>query len=130
MLRTLVANDDEPISMAVCTLSPVRIQSLIPALCRISMASGTPSCSLSSSAVAPKIVSECSICSLAFSISSSLSLIDDVAASYILDHWKYSSSVRYRYAMHSVLSPPFANASISREVSSFKRVSWSAASRS
>lgn len=41
--------------MAVSTLSPVRTQVLIPARARLWMVSGTPTCSLSSMAVAPRI---------------------------------------------------------------------------
>lgn len=42
-----------PILMAVSCLSPVRIQILMSAFIRVSIVSGTRSCSLSSIAVAP-----------------------------------------------------------------------------
>lgn len=48
-----VHNEISPILMAVSCLSPVRIQILMSAFIRVSMVSGTRSCSLSSMAVAP-----------------------------------------------------------------------------
>jgi hypothetical protein len=44
---------EKPMFSAVSSLSPVSIQTFIPALLKSSITSGTPSCSLSSKAVAP-----------------------------------------------------------------------------
>lgn len=44
-------------------LSPVKTQILMPAMAKLAIVCGTPSCSLSSIAVAPKSVRFCSISS-------------------------------------------------------------------
>mmetsp|Transcript_30247 Transcript_30247/g.64356 ORF Transcript_30247/g.64356 Transcript_30247/m.64356 type:complete len:217 (-) Transcript_30247:21-671(-) len=48
------------ISTAVSVLSPVRTQKRMPAALIVSMASGTPSCNLSSMALTPESIKECS----------------------------------------------------------------------
>ena len=57
----LIRLQDRPISVAVCSLSPVKIQTASPALRNDSMASGTPSCSRSSIAVIPRYSNSFSI---------------------------------------------------------------------
>ena len=66
--------------MAVSSLSPVATQILIPAFFKSAIASGTPSCNLSSIAVAPSSTSPPSISSDTRSTSSSRSSIAAVAS--------------------------------------------------
>eukprot|EP00835_Amoeboradix_gromovi_P001252 NODE_53_length_26956_cov_0.387348.p18 type:complete len:101 gc:universal NODE_53_length_26956_cov_0.387348:12581-12883(+) len=80
-----------PMLIAVSTLSPVKTQSLMPALAILSMHSGTPNCSLSSMAVAPSSTRLCSYLFATWSTRSSL-LSNDVAAAFIsLTNVSYSA---------------------------------------
>ena len=71
---------DIPILMAVSCLSPVKTQILIPACCKVWIVSETPSCNLSSIAVAPSKNKSFSINSAAAS-NLSLRLSNEVDAS-------------------------------------------------
>lgn len=70
-----------PILIAVSCRSPVNTQILIPAICNVCIASGTPSCSLSSIAVAPSKNMSFSISSAAWSSASPRPLT--VAAAWV-----------------------------------------------
>ena len=95
--------------MAVSLLSPVRTQSLIPAFSKLAMVSGTPSCSLSSIAVAPTICRSFSI-SYATAVSfESLSSIDVEASLNFVSHSFATLSVRIFTPRTNVRNPSDAN---------------------
>lgn len=71
----LIKRQEYPMLIAVSWRSPVRTQTLIPASIIVWIVSGTPSCNLSSIAVAPMRVKSLSISSAALSSSACLLLI-------------------------------------------------------
>mmetsp|Transcript_20503 Transcript_20503/g.56885 ORF Transcript_20503/g.56885 Transcript_20503/m.56885 type:complete len:361 (+) Transcript_20503:2615-3697(+) len=105
-VRTLV---EYPISMAVSRLSPVNTQSLIPALPSVAMVSGTPTCSLSSMAVAPTMCRSLSSASAASVSFSSRPLMAVAAAVNCSSHSSHCASVRKRTPRTSVRRPSDAN---------------------
>mmetsp|Transcript_101473 Transcript_101473/g.183120 ORF Transcript_101473/g.183120 Transcript_101473/m.183120 type:complete len:244 (+) Transcript_101473:947-1678(+) len=97
---------DFAISIAVSVLSPVSIQICIPIAFNVAMASGTPSCSLSSRAVMPASFRECSIFAEHSVMSRSLSAEDAfLALSYSSCHSSNSARSRALWAITSVRSP-------------------------
>mmetsp|Transcript_36314 Transcript_36314/g.89463 ORF Transcript_36314/g.89463 Transcript_36314/m.89463 type:complete len:244 (+) Transcript_36314:869-1600(+) len=94
-----------PMLMAVSCLSPVSTHTAMPARISCSMHCGTPSCSLSSMAVAPSRMSSFSMISAVASIFSSRFSSDCAAAVYVLFHSAYCASLSSRLARHSVRSP-------------------------
>mmetsp|Transcript_24661 Transcript_24661/g.79373 ORF Transcript_24661/g.79373 Transcript_24661/m.79373 type:complete len:331 (+) Transcript_24661:1233-2225(+) len=99
-----------PMLIAVSCLSPVSIQTLILASRRSRMVSGTPSCSLSSIAVAPTMVQSRSISSAASANNSSRPSIAFAASLYRASHRSASAADSSRLASTSVRSPSEANA--------------------
>mmetsp|Transcript_3683 Transcript_3683/g.9268 ORF Transcript_3683/g.9268 Transcript_3683/m.9268 type:complete len:263 (+) Transcript_3683:1445-2233(+) len=97
-----------PMFSAVSCLSPVSTQILIPALASVAMASGTPTCSLSSIAVAPTMIMSFSISSAAASSAPSLSSSAVVAALCSAFHSDHCSSVSSLLASTRVRSPSVA----------------------
>mmetsp|Transcript_24138 Transcript_24138/g.72508 ORF Transcript_24138/g.72508 Transcript_24138/m.72508 type:complete len:264 (+) Transcript_24138:1077-1868(+) len=101
---------DLAMSTAVSTLSPVNIQSLMPASLMVEIASGTPSCTRSSTAVTPmnfKPFSKRAATSATFS--SLLSSIRFHAAKYSADHASYSALSMLRMPTTRVLKPCWEN---------------------
>uniref|UniRef100_A0A2P2MIH6 Phospholipid-transporting ATPase n=2 Tax=Rhizophora mucronata TaxID=61149 RepID=A0A2P2MIH6_RHIMU len=98
-----------PIFTAVSILSPVKTHILIPACASLSMHSGTPFCSLSSTAVAPRRTSSLSILSAIRSTNTSLSAVTVVLA-FINSVCQvlYSSSPSSRNATTKVRKPASA----------------------
>ena len=69
----VIKPDEKPIFTAVSSLSPVSIQTLMPAFLKLFKASGTPSWRLSWTAVDPRTFKSCSIIFATFSILRALS---------------------------------------------------------
>mmetsp|Transcript_16212 Transcript_16212/g.33275 ORF Transcript_16212/g.33275 Transcript_16212/m.33275 type:complete len:209 (-) Transcript_16212:2063-2689(-) len=84
---------EKPMLIAVSCLSPVRTQSFMPASAKVSIASGTPSCSLSSMAVAPTSVSPTSTSSARASCAACLPSINRLALCHFSLKALNSSSV-------------------------------------
>lgn len=122
-----IKRHDSPILIAVSCRSPVNthtyirapsgtavaeivksVRTLIPAICIVWIASGTPSCSLSSIAVAPRRNMSFSRISAALSSASPRPLIVAAAWSYMPDHVRYSVSGISRDAIHNVRKPSVA----------------------
>mmetsp|Transcript_9554 Transcript_9554/g.24922 ORF Transcript_9554/g.24922 Transcript_9554/m.24922 type:complete len:245 (-) Transcript_9554:1857-2591(-) len=97
-----------PMFSAVSCLSPVSTQILTPALARVAMASGTPTWSLSSMAVAPTTTMSLSTSSAALSSAPSLSSSAVVAALCTASHAAHSSSESSFFPSTSVRSPSVA----------------------
>uniref|UniRef100_A0A2P2MG51 Uncharacterized protein MANES_10G072200 n=1 Tax=Rhizophora mucronata TaxID=61149 RepID=A0A2P2MG51_RHIMU len=97
--------EEYPIDMAVSCLSPVKTHTLIPAILRDSMASGTPSCSLSSMAEAPSILRLFSILLATLRSNAALPIKAVLAASKATCHCSKSESLNSRIPMTSVLNP-------------------------
>mmetsp|Transcript_7012 Transcript_7012/g.17725 ORF Transcript_7012/g.17725 Transcript_7012/m.17725 type:complete len:470 (-) Transcript_7012:1003-2412(-) len=94
--------------MAVSILSPVRTHTFTPACSSDAMASGTPSCSLSSIADTPSTVSPCSTSSASAACASCRPWICSAAASHRANHsWKAPGSSS-RYATYSTRRPSTA----------------------
>mmetsp|Transcript_29973 Transcript_29973/g.87282 ORF Transcript_29973/g.87282 Transcript_29973/m.87282 type:complete len:204 (-) Transcript_29973:1332-1943(-) len=101
---------EKPMLMAVAILSPVRTQSLIPALFRFAIVSGTPSWRRSSMAVAPMRTSSFSMSAAALGISSSRSF--EVAAAFQVSSQSSASALdRVFMARTSVRRPSVAKIS-------------------
>mmetsp|Transcript_14832 Transcript_14832/g.62611 ORF Transcript_14832/g.62611 Transcript_14832/m.62611 type:complete len:244 (-) Transcript_14832:2140-2871(-) len=94
-----------PMLIAVSCLSPVKTQTATPARMSCSMHPGTPSCSLSSMAVAPSNSSSVSITSAHASIFSSRFSRLCAAAVYVSFQDAYSALESSRFARHSVRKP-------------------------
>mmetsp|Transcript_36699 Transcript_36699/g.110895 ORF Transcript_36699/g.110895 Transcript_36699/m.110895 type:complete len:323 (+) Transcript_36699:1235-2203(+) len=94
---------------AVSSLSPVRTQSLMPAVRMLTIVSATPSCSLSSMPVAPTISRSTSSFSAAAASRASRSCNAVCAASYSACHDANSSAPRLRRASTRVRRPSWAN---------------------
>eukprot|EP00160_Parvularia_atlantis_P010310 Unigene2020_Nuclearia_a/m.6283 Unigene2020_Nuclearia_a/g.6283 ORF Unigene2020_Nuclearia_a/g.6283 Unigene2020_Nuclearia_a/m.6283 type:complete len:379 (+) Unigene2020_Nuclearia_a:861-1997(+) len=101
-----------PIEMAVCRLSPVSIQNLMPASSRYAIVSGARSCSLSSTAVHPISVRSRSTVSNSRPISCSRSPMATSASLYALSNCAYSWGDIVRDATMSVRRPWLANRSV------------------
>mmetsp|Transcript_9112 Transcript_9112/g.9888 ORF Transcript_9112/g.9888 Transcript_9112/m.9888 type:complete len:302 (+) Transcript_9112:289-1194(+) len=112
-----------PTFSAVSNLSPVKTQTLIPAVWKSSRHSGTSSCSLSSTEVAPNKNNSLSICSATAAILSSRFSTDSAAALKPSLHLWYSSSSRIRIEILKVLIPLRAKANRAFSVSSMN--GWS-----
>mmetsp|Transcript_46255 Transcript_46255/g.83336 ORF Transcript_46255/g.83336 Transcript_46255/m.83336 type:complete len:223 (-) Transcript_46255:375-1043(-) len=101
---------DLAISMAVSVLSPVSIQTWTFISFSFWMASGTPSCSLSSMAVSPKKSSPCSsLAAQAVMRRSRSAPPAERAASYSLFHSSNSASSNVFWAITKVRNPNFPN---------------------
>mmetsp|Transcript_77480 Transcript_77480/g.224814 ORF Transcript_77480/g.224814 Transcript_77480/m.224814 type:complete len:323 (-) Transcript_77480:1555-2523(-) len=101
-VSTFVLN---PMFLAVSNLSPVNTHNLIPALRTFSIASPTPTCNLSSIAVAPRISKFFSMSAATAASSSSRPLVNFCASSYFF--WKSLTStwVNFLYPMTKVRRP-------------------------
>mmetsp|Transcript_704 Transcript_704/g.872 ORF Transcript_704/g.872 Transcript_704/m.872 type:complete len:335 (+) Transcript_704:106-1110(+) len=113
--------------MAVSILSPVSTHTLIPAAKRSWIAAGTPSCSLSSTAVLPTRSKSTSMSSAAAATLDSRSTKETHASFQIRDHVRYSSSGISRCASTSVRYPTFDISSKCR--CRLSRWGWSGFSR-
>mmetsp|Transcript_431 Transcript_431/g.1598 ORF Transcript_431/g.1598 Transcript_431/m.1598 type:complete len:212 (+) Transcript_431:1466-2101(+) len=102
---------EKPMLIAVSILSPVSTQSFTPASARSAMQEGTPSCSLSSMAVAPTTRSFCSTCAAASACRSSLLVTETLASCHSFAHLSYSEEVISRFANTSVRRPSAAKTS-------------------
>ena len=85
---------EKPMFIAVSILSPVRIQTLIPAFKKSRIHSGTLSCSLSSIAVAPMMVRSCSSNSTCSFTSCFLFFLEALTKRYYSCQVLYSSTER------------------------------------
>mmetsp|Transcript_69354 Transcript_69354/g.200919 ORF Transcript_69354/g.200919 Transcript_69354/m.200919 type:complete len:240 (-) Transcript_69354:1891-2610(-) len=84
------------ISTAVSVLSPVSTQKRIPAALIVTIASGTPACSLSSIALMPARFSECSSSAATAAMASSRpSALDSAAVHFARHPWKASGVIRF-----------------------------------
>ena len=96
---------ETPIQIAVYTLSPVIIQTLIPAFLIFERQSWMSYCNLSSTPVIPKSSISCSKDSTTFSIDAVLFIMVDEALSYYFFQSRYSFYVKYFCASTKVLKP-------------------------
>mmetsp|Transcript_7573 Transcript_7573/g.22358 ORF Transcript_7573/g.22358 Transcript_7573/m.22358 type:complete len:341 (-) Transcript_7573:1575-2597(-) len=94
-----------PMLIAVSCLSPVIIQTRMPPSIRVSIASGTPSCSLSSMAVTPSSSICTSSCSAAAAMRASRSSSEEAACSYFRCHASHSPASSTLVAMTRVRRP-------------------------
>mmetsp|Transcript_108995 Transcript_108995/g.308324 ORF Transcript_108995/g.308324 Transcript_108995/m.308324 type:complete len:279 (+) Transcript_108995:723-1559(+) len=107
LLRTLVL---KPISLAVSSLSPVKTHNLMPARRRDTIVSATPTWSLSSIAVTPRISSFVSMFSATAARASSRFCSCTCARSYSSCHFLNSASASFRRPITRVRSPLQAKA--------------------
>mmetsp|Transcript_6500 Transcript_6500/g.11221 ORF Transcript_6500/g.11221 Transcript_6500/m.11221 type:complete len:277 (+) Transcript_6500:835-1665(+) len=116
-MRLLSRPVADPIFFAVSFLSPVRIHTLRFAFMSCSSVSGTPSCSLSSTAVDPNTSRSLSISSASLALIASRSLRSAVLASiHAAFHASYSFAGMVRLARMSVRNPADANSVASAKV--------------